>query len=579
MNDTSLASIHDENFQLLIGDEFDVAAAELSALGRTVRFGPDELGQLARIIGPDPADTAEHYGLLVVADELDPEADSTVTADLGGGVIGEALRTAARQDREALLTEAVARGWYYRLRAATAGTLAWTREDSEQIGRLGIKGRPLLNAYLAERRLAIQSGGYTPQHPAVIPPEDQLTREVLCGLVDEAATRVQFGAAELAAVGEAELRTVLKSAQSEGDWLDNLRLVLAVEEALSADLLLEIIGEARVAGEPVEWARLRAAVGSRVLACRARVPLFRDVLERLQPESTSLLAPVIRRGELKQARLVGEEISAYLGVFTEEPDEGPELSPAAAREALADLTAAADSGAEGGEVVWLSPAEQPTGSEAEPEVELNLDGLGEKLGEQFTSRAPAVQQQLSQLRENYPGATAVDLLARLRRRTLAELDAIDAAAQGSEQQVSDIVVDYVLAQAMLRGVPATTEADFNKLGAKLLAAARNSVKTRATAETVGTGAGVVVDNVLPYVQELLIEFAFTELGRAKPNRPGAYRKVYNLARSRIWRLRKNSRVAAAATQGAEVGVRSAVDRGSNRLLLWSIDKQLKKVSR
>ncbi|AGF73017.1 hypothetical protein [Corynebacterium halotolerans] len=583
MTNTSALSVSDGNFRLVVGNDLDVSAEEISAAGRTVRFGPRELVALARLVGEAGIGKASTHGLLVISDDLNPEAGGGVHVSAGGGELGGLLRAASEEKLAVVLTEAVARGWFHTLSLAGSGPLAWTREDSEHIGHLGIQGRPLLSEYLAERRRAVRGGGYSAQAPAAIPADDESAREVLCSLLEESGSRTQFGAAELAVAGDGELRTIVRAATAEGEWLDNLRLALAAEEALAADLLLEVLAAMRHKTGPLErWTRLRAAIAARVLACRGRIPIFEEVLDRLERAPESVWDQVFRRGKVKSTRYVGEDVAAYLNTFTEpEGDGAPDA--AAAKRLLEELRAAAGGDGpgdgQGKSLVWVDPADLGSGQTAGSDDRPTLEDLARALGGQFARRVPAVEEMLRGQRELYPDEDDESLTARLRRATLAQLDLVDVTEEDSRETVSEIVMDHVLALSMLRGVPVATETDLEKLGARLLTAAGWTIAMRRSAESAGAAAGVVVEYGLPLVQEVVVEFLFHQMTKVKPAKPGTYRNAYKFARSKLGRARRDPRVRDAAAGGAMAGMRMTLDRVPNRLLLWSIDREIGKAGR
>ena len=307
--------LFDDNFRLLIGEERDISAEDMVAEQRTVRFGAGEIRSLAG---------EEHHVLLVIADELQPLTSGPVQAE---GLLADSLDTGA------VLTEAVARGWFHTVSAAASGPLTWTHEDSKRIGQLSITGRPSLGAFLAERRKAVHRGGYDASMPAVVTPGDVEVRSALMGLLTESGSRVQFGTADLAAAGDPEIAEVVE------DISDNLRLALAVEEALAADLLLEVLAR-RGAGVDLERGRLRAGLEEE--------PAIEELVSCLVVPYASLLGSDGGRSYLRiVAQLRGrfaawrvesdEATTVHLAGVLDELEERPDASLAVRRERVVGL--------------------------------------------------------------------------------------------------------------------------------------------------------------------------------------------------------------------------------------------------
>lgn len=572
MTDTDVLSVSDGNFRLVIGQDLEVSAEEIAAAGRTIRFRPGELAALNRVIGdpelPDADDGA--HTLLVISDELFPEDGETLGVSPGGGQLGGLLRSASEEELAVILTEAVARAWFRRLSLAGTGPLTWTRGDSEAIGRLGMQGRPLLSEYLAERRRAVRSGGYNPHNPAVIAADEESAREVLCSLLEESGSRVQFGAAELAVASDAELRTIVRAATSEGGWLESLRLAVAAEEALAADLLLETLATMDHRLVPLErWTRLRAGIVTRVLACRGRVPIFEEVVDRLERVPEPMWEQIFRRGRARSARYVDEDVTAYLAAFTEmNQEEMPDS--ATARRLLQDL----DSGDDVMEAALIRFSGPDDGEEVP-----SFQDLADALGEEFARRLPVVEERLRELRETHPEEDTESLTRKWRKNTLAELNSLKADDHDSRESASEIVIDYVLVRSLLAGVSTSLSTDLAKLGDLLLRAANWSYRVRETAGPVAeTAVNFAVGQVWPMVQVALVELLGNKLAGHKPSGRGLPRQAFNfvLSKARIDRL--DSKVQDAAGPWAEGAARVAVDRSSNWLLLLAIDRLVRKLT-
>ena len=524
MNPLSTVSVADDNFRLILGSELDVAAEEIAATGRTVRFSPGELLTATRL-----PDGESGHALLVIAEDLTPFPDAEVVThppDLD-------VRDAA-----ALLTEAVARAWFYRLNLTTVGSLGLTLADAESIGRLGVPGQPLLSEYLAQRRWVVRGGLTGLRRSPLSPGDNDAACQMLLELATESGSRVNFGAAGLAAATTADLPAMIRLASAEGEWLESLRVALAAEQALAADILIEVLLHERDDTPDLEeWSYLRSITAARAGTCRLRVPLFHEVHARLGR------AP--RRGRGRSRRRLRAQTCAYIHAFSDLADAAPAPGMTAAREMLSQLADPAAHPGKGKELVWLGQREEHLP---------DLTELAVALGPRCADRRGGVDERLVQLREDLPGEAPSVLFTRVRRHTLAALDALDPAEEEAAQRLSDLLLDHVLAGQGLLGADTDDEAAV----LLLLRAASESVKVR----DLGEGGGADV----PRAQTLLLEFAFRQAGEA----PGPAREVYELALEQLGRLR---RLPLPRDGVAEAQV-IALDRTASRLLLWDIDRRL-----
>lgn len=514
MSAPSTASVADDNFRLFLGSELDVAAEEIAATGRAVRFGPGELLTAGRLPGGERG-----HALLVITEDLVPFPDAEVVThppeldDLAAA---------------ALLTEAVARAWFYRLTLTTVGPLALTLADAESIGRLGVPGQPLLSEYLAQRRWVVRGGLAGLRQSPLGPGDNDSACQMLLELAEESGSRVTFGAAGLAASATADLPAMIRLASGEGEWLESLRVALAAEQSLAADILIEVLLHERDDTPDLEeWSYLRSIAAARAGTCRLRVPLFHEVHVRL--------GRTPRRGRGRNRRRLGEQTSAYIHAFSDLTDLAPTPGAVAARELLGRLAVS---------------AEYPgVGEEHLP----SLADLAVRLGTWVGQRRRGVEERLGQLRKELPDEEDSVLFTRVRRHTLAALDALDPAEEEAAERLSDLLVDHVLAGQTLRGAAADDES----VARLLLHAVTESADIR---DLVVGGGGEA-----PRAQSLLLDFAFRQVGEA----PGVAREIYGLAREKLGR-----RLSGPAHRGADRAQMVALDRTASRLLLWSLDGQL-----
>lgn len=522
--------LFDDNFRLLIGEELDISAEDMVAEQRTVRFGAGEIRSLA---GED------RHVLLVIADELQPLASGPVQAE---GLLADSL------DAEAVLTEAVARGWFHTVSAAASGPLTWTHEDSKRIGQLSITGRPSLGAFLAERRKAVHRGGHDASMPAVVTPGDVEVRSALMGLLTESGSRVQFGTADLAAAGDPDIAEMVE------DISDNLRLALAVEEALAADLLLEALAT----DDEDIYQAVRMMIAERAAACRGRVPLFDDALDRLAQVPHRRLDPVLRRRRRRELGRVAEDIGHYISSFRERDTVGETMTVEEAREVL-DQMDGPDAVA-AGELVWL-------GGDAGEEQ--TFEEFAASLSEEFGRRAEAAAQRTAELKAAHPGADTAGLLSRLRREILSELDAL---GDDEGERVRELVMDYILIQAQLRGVRAGTAEDYRELGRKLLRAMSRISTAHRAVSTASGFAETYADPAFRQAQRYLIPFILKRLPAARAVSPGMRREAVKMMRTGLKNATGAVKINKKTARSIGAGIRS-LSKATNRILLRSIDRE------
>ncbi len=483
-----------------------VTAAEVVASGDRTRLDLADLPGTSRLIAGIEGLSEFEDALIVVADEAIPpsieQAGDIDIRDLGDAPIGVGVQNLSDRILKGIFAEGALAAWRQRLSDAADGLEPLTHADAEIIGRLAIQGSPLITELRAERR----RGAIAPAHGARLSDD---TETIADDVVTDLRAAVRFGAAGLAGATDSLLADAIELACKLDGWVTRLRLLLAAEEVAAIELLAACSGEILGAvNGPEVLDQILARYWVERRHAEELSSLLDDVARRLPDDPKNFATRILRRKAIEDVQTVRRTVTAYSSVVhSPTPSTASAASWAATTVSLLELD--------------QSPAPNGSGpdGESDQQPKHSIDEAAGLLGELFAKQLPAARAIVEVIKTQHPDVGVEKHVQNAKRRAIEKLTTAGAATDGLRESIPEIVAELAMTIALLRGLEPRTEADFNKLGSRLLARADRVAKLQYRAGKALPMADVGLNLAAQLLQRLLAEYAFngsSDLAGAEP---------------------------------------------------------------
>lgn len=548
--------------QLILGDEVGVTAAEIIATGDHTKLALVDIPGIRHHLNTIGCLPKLPEALLIVdshdgipADEF---AEDVGFCGLEGTATPPEMHLFDTQLRKGMLAEAALAAWIQRLSDAADSLDPLTTIDAELVGRLAIPGRPLITELRADRRRS----GNTTTHGA---DSTATSRVVLDDLVADLHAAVRYGAAGLAdATGELAAKSI-ELACEQGGWVDRLKLLIAAEEIRAIELAArsssELLRPDGTAASQDHFDELLAKYLDQRRQAEDLSSLFNEVVTRLPSAPRNPGTRLLRRRAIDDVSKLRQTLDAYSSVVrTPSSPDSPTTTWAATTQTLIALERANADGAD--------PDNQP-----EDQSTRSMDEAAVLLGELFADRLPAARVLVDATARQHPGVNAEGHIQIIKRQAMRRLSV--ESRYVASQPIPEVVAELAMAIALLRGFELGTDAEFQKLGLRMITRADKIAQAQAQA---GRAIPLVANGFsffAEHIQPVVTEYVFNRLGALKPSRPGAARNAYKSARSKVWRARHDRDIANAAAGGAADALQRAIDAGAPRLIVRYVDRSLR----
>jgi hypothetical protein len=542
--------------QLAFGTEVGLTALELAVSGDQTRLDLDNLPGTARQLHDLNGGSGCRETIFIAAPYGDDKVETLEVRTYGPDDVDitNAVRNLDANVGKGIVAEAAFAAWRQRLADAADSLGPLTNADAGIVGPIDVPGSPLLTELRADRRRTFSAA-------AKLCGADGDVETVVDGVVTDLRAAVRFGAAGLAGAADGLLAESIALACRPGGWVDRLKLLITAEEVSAIEL--HAFAASQLATSTAEgWHaedsdRLLAKYESERRQAEELAALLRDVIDRLPIAPRNPAKRLVRRKAMRDVQMLRETVEAYSTVVSaaDTPSRDATSWEDAVQAVIALDSATSDEG-DGPQF-----ADQPTHS---------IDDAATALGQLFAAQLPVARAGLHDLAHQHPGVD-VDGLTRIVKRQAVIKVASASRHTESGQPIQEVVAEFAMCIALLRGIEPHTDLEFEDLGRRILERADKIANLHAQA---GTAVPVAVTGLSRFAQQFVAEYVFHKLGGLKPQKPGVARDAYKTVRSKVWRARHDEGVAAAAADGASSALLKVIDAGAPRLIVRHVDRSL-----
>ncbi|MFI8567666.1 hypothetical protein ACIGGF_14025 [Rhodococcus sp. NPDC078407] len=548
---------------LYVGDEVGVIAAEVVAVGVAVRIESDALNGMTAALASAGVTTGGLDALVVFTENHHAETHESdrpcrvEVENLGekGGPLSSAIDSWSLFTAAGVLAEAASVAWLQLLSDTEALGRPFSRGEAARLKPVLMSGNPSLFDLLVERRRTLKAILEGSMKSPTTEPADSAQDSALNSYMTDLRRSVEFGAVGLTEVPDNDFDSELKAELSSGDWIRDVRALLALEEVQAIGMVLK--SEAFVSGEPVERSveKISAffeALSTQLAEHEKHAKLIEGVLDRIPhiPDRRR-----IQRISRRRAQGTSLEVAAALGPYVLAL-RGAEVAQSIDRQnwqqVSKSLASVGDSDFAGRKTI---------------------DEVAEELGEMFEAYLPVAKQFVEDLRSTNPNHSAEDLVTRAKKSSTLHLKMV--LAEGDEESAVETIATFAMVIAVLREIELSSNVDFKILGRKIAERLDRTVRVSAKAGEFAPAISSALQTLIYQIRPFIVEAAFSAMSNVKPSKQGPARQFYKQARSKTWRARYNKGLDSAAANGATRLFLQAFGSGAARTLVRSIDRSLK----